>query len=1697
MPSSSLFRYAALLLTGLSCLLSSVLTQAMTVTQTETFNSFSCSAWVAVPNHTSKSYIRQCSNGWIAVSTPVGFDNDSITEAAGNTALITSGSGGNPAPSAEVRVGNNDDKTGNIWLYKSFAVEPGSTISSVSLQYAFQISDANRIPKYEIQVYDGRVTNLLAGKLPASLASQSGNGCQSSSFCGYTTFTATNLMPSSSAITVAFKTLDGWTGIFAATVYSRLDNVSVVQNVTTPAPASGDLAQAWAARYHSFVGAGEAADVVTDSAGNVYVTGRSHNGTNYDIVTVKYDSAGNQLWATTPYDGGDSDLAVALAVDGSGNVFVTGQSHNGTDFDYITLQYDSSGAQQWATPYDNGGNEDVPVGIALDGSGNVVVSGRSCVGTICDYATVQYDGSSGGVITGWPQLYDNGDNDEAVALGVDGANNVYVTGRSKGTTQDIATVKYNSSGTQQWVRRYDSTNNDFGVDLAVDNAGNSYVSGRFVAGGTASNDFVTIKYDTTGAQLWSETYDSGLLDIPAAVTVDGSGNVYVTGNSGPPGGSDITTVKYNSGGVQQWTASFDNSGANDEAVAVAVDGNGDVFVAGNSRSSDTDYVTIHYTAAGALAQFLTFDNSGDDVVATALALGQDTSGNTTVHVTGKSFGGMDNDYATVKYSVMQPDLAVTNVSGPASAFNDQAININNTIQNIQDPANGKFANAGSFDVSLYLAPNVGGSPDLGSLISLGSRNIASLASGVSNTNATPISIPGAGTVSAGSYYLVAVADSGSVVSEKDESNNTGVSSATIAISDAPDLTPTAVSGPASSPAGGAITINYTIENLRTPAVGSFNSSFVLSTDTTIGNGDDIALGTDAIASLAGNSSVNDTASVTIPGATAPGNYYIGVKADSGTAIAELDETNNTLRSTGTITVTGISDLSLTAISGPYGVVQGNQISVTNTVKNNGVNVNTPFVVGMYLSTDMTITTGDTFLGSRTINSILAGATDTDNTLVTVPGGVSVGAYYLGAIVDVNNNVTENDETNNSLDGWQITVASSTSGTDLVISDVSGPTSAARGDTISVDTTVQNVFNTAAGAFKVGIFLSNDGTITTSDTLLGDRSLTSLAGNSSDTASTNVTIPLGLYVNYNYRKSITIDSTKVSGTQTNFPVLVSFTDPDLRTTANGGKVENASGYDIIFRALDGFTPLDFEVESYTATTGQLVAWVRMPTLSGSANTSFYMYYGSSAVTASQENPNAVWLDDYRAVYHENQTPGVSSQLNSTPYGVTLSNLNMQGAASLVDAKIGKGINFDGTNDYQESSGNFMNPGNTDWTIEVWARSLRNAGSNEIIVQTEDGSGTGRSLIYKNNPNYHIDSYHNGTAYDSTQTMSVGPWYHIVLVHNNSANQLRWYINGALKTTNNGVAVESNNPSSWLFGRTKASNAPNLNYFRGILDEIRLSLFQRSANWIATEYRNQDSPSTFYTVGTEENVSGAQTFYLGAIADYALDAGSDITWTNALGGVTVTTNSLSKTGANGWNAGAASTQSLTGDGAVEFTATETNTNRMFGLSNSDPDQNYTSINYALYINAAASLNVYENGTYRGNFGTYTGGDVLRVERIGNTVVYKKNGTQFYTSRIPSSGTLIADTSLHTTGATITNARIYKHGTVAELNETNNSRGQTAGVGGSPEGTSVSVLTQLNVSGTDTNSGGGALGLIELMLGLVGLGIVTVRRRLYLSG
>jgi hypothetical protein len=399
---------------------------------------------------------------------------------------------------------------------------------------------------------------------------------------------------------------------------------------------------AWVRRYNAPADYWDEANAIAvDDSGNVYVTGESYGiGQFYDYLTIKYDRTGNELW-TKRYNGPGNrlDRASAIALDRSGNVYVTGESEgDGTSRDYVTIKYDEAGREIWLRRYGGGDWNDIATSMTTDDSANVYVTGYSyesiTVGP--DYATLKYDHHGNEL---WAARYDSM-YDYAYAVCIDSLHNAYVTGTS-------GTLKYDAGGNMLWRRSY------YGVDVIAGKDNNAYVVGDLFGVGAEISDYLTIKHYPNGDTAWARTYNgqADSSDYAAAITTDDSGNVYITGVSyGSGTGWDYGTLKYYPNGDTAWVRRYNGPGNGlDQPTAIAVDLFGKTYVTGYSEAGDAyqDYATVRYDETGNQIWVIRYDGPANSTDRSN-AIVVDDSAN--VYVTGRSKGiGTSYDYATIKY----------------------------------------------------------------------------------------------------------------------------------------------------------------------------------------------------------------------------------------------------------------------------------------------------------------------------------------------------------------------------------------------------------------------------------------------------------------------------------------------------------------------------------------------------------------------------------------------------------------------------------------------------------------------------------------------------------------------------------------------------------------------------------------------------------------------------------------------------------------------------------------------------------------------------------------------------------------------------------------------------------------------------------------------------------------------------------------
>ncbi len=438
--------------------------------------------------------------------------------------------------------------------------------------------------------------------------------------------------------------------IFLFSVFTNIENLF------------SQISQQWVSRYNGPANLRESAfSIAVDDSGNVYVSGNSYNTiTLYDLIVIKYNSSGVEQWVRKYNGPGNSqDGATALAIDNTGNIVVTGYSYgSGSSSDFVTIKYNANGDSLWLKRYNGASNGfDIANAIAIDASGNICVTGQSFGSTsAADFATIKYKPNGD---TLWVKKYSGPGNnqDQTYDIAIDALENVYVTGSSvgTGTQDDYVTIKYNAEGVQQWLQRYNITGNveDFPYSIGVDNNGNVFVTGRSQGVGT-SRDYATIKYNTSGVQQWIKRYNGtgNSVDEAYCLALDTSGNIYVSGISGGTGTSgDYATIKYNTDGDSLWIKRYNGPGnGNDGATAMKVDVSGNVYITGNSQGPGTnyDYVTIKYNSNGDSLSVNRYNGPGNNIDFSQ-GIAVDISGN--FYVIGYSVGiGTDYDFATIKYS---------------------------------------------------------------------------------------------------------------------------------------------------------------------------------------------------------------------------------------------------------------------------------------------------------------------------------------------------------------------------------------------------------------------------------------------------------------------------------------------------------------------------------------------------------------------------------------------------------------------------------------------------------------------------------------------------------------------------------------------------------------------------------------------------------------------------------------------------------------------------------------------------------------------------------------------------------------------------------------------------------------------------------------------------------------------------------------
>jgi uncharacterized delta-60 repeat protein len=330
-----------------------------------------------------------------------------------------------------------------------------------------------------------------------------------------------------------------------------------------------------------------ATDVAIDDSGNVFITGESlESSDNWDAVTIKYNSAGVQQWINK-FDAGGGELGFAITVDPANQwLYIAGQKtavFGGND-GFIQKINIITGVQVWYSVINLANHEDIRY-IQTDAAGNIYVAGVSGPNNNLDFLTAKLNPSG---TTLWAKRYNGTGNgsDVAKGLAVSSDGEVTVTGSSvgSGASIDIATVRYNSSGLIKWAARYNGVENlkDEPVDIAIDGDQNTFITGFTTQSGNLMRS-LTLKYDKSGEINWYDIinfFDPNIISSGNSVITDKDGSAYIAGFSANNNQHDILIAKYNSTGNRLWEYMYDHT-QGDEAKHIFIDNDGGIYAAGN------------------------------------------------------------------------------------------------------------------------------------------------------------------------------------------------------------------------------------------------------------------------------------------------------------------------------------------------------------------------------------------------------------------------------------------------------------------------------------------------------------------------------------------------------------------------------------------------------------------------------------------------------------------------------------------------------------------------------------------------------------------------------------------------------------------------------------------------------------------------------------------------------------------------------------------------------------------------------------------------------------------------------------------------------------------------------------------------------------------------------------------------------------
>ena len=343
--------------------------------------------------------------------------------------------------------------------------------------------------------------------------------------------------------------------------------------------------------------------------------------------------------------------------------------------------------------------------------------------------------------------------------------------------------------------------------------------------------------------------------------------------------------------------------------------------------------------------------------------------------------------------------------------------------------------------------------------------------------------------------------------------------------------------------------------------------------------------------------------------------------------------------------------------------------------------------------------------------------------------------------------------------------------------------------------------------------------------------------------------------YAAQRSITVNGGQVTGTLTNFTMLVlnptsGQADPNnLKTTANGGRVTSSNGYDIIFVDAGGAL-LPFELvghggagNSYSASSGNAEFWVEAPSIA--TGSSIYMCYGNAAVTTYQGNDAGAWNAAVRGVWHF----GTASSFSSTDSRGLNSSTNHQVAAAA--GKIGGGASFAATGSYLDLGTAAMS--STPMTFCGWLNQSSFSKYHAIFGNSKQMDGL-ESDQQISTGNIRLNKQNVAGIGNSATAITLGGYTHMCMTYDAGSGAYAYYLNGA--SAGGGMTSSTLTFGNlWLGASSDYDTGLPAGFWSGEMDEVQTYNAVQTPAWVEALYHNQNAPGSFYAVSGESAPTAA--------------------------------------------------------------------------------------------------------------------------------------------------------------------------------------------------------------------------------------------------